>query len=117
VDDDPMVLKAIRMILAQDGHQVETAVSSQEALAAFQRRKFDLVITDYEMPLMSGDKLAAALKALVPGQPIILITAYAERLCSEGNPLLAVDVVMSKPFDAQKFREVVRQLTATASGA
>jgi CheY-like chemotaxis protein len=111
VDDEPMVLKAIQMILAQDGHEVETAASSQEALAAFQRGRFDLVITDYEMPVMTGDKLAAAIKALVPHQPILLITAYAERLCSEGTSLLAVDLVLSKPFDAEKLREVVRQLT------
>jgi CheY-like chemotaxis protein len=117
VDDEPMVLSAIRMVLAQDGHEVETVASTQEALAAFQRRKFDLVITDYELPVMTGDKLAAAIKALAPQQPILLITAYAERLRSEGSPLLAVDFVMSKPFDAQKFREVVHRLTATASGA
>jgi CheY-like chemotaxis protein len=111
VDDEPMVLSAIRMVLAQDGHEVETVASTQEALAAFQRRKFDLVITDYELPVMTGDKLAAAIKALVPHQPILLITAYAERLCSEGTSLLAVDLVLSKPFDAEKLREVVRQLT------
>lgn len=116
VDDEPMVSKAIRILLAHDGHEVETAAGSQEALAAFQRRSFDLVITDYEMPVMT-EELAAAIKALVPHQPIILVTAYAERLCSEGKPLPAVDLVMGKPFDTQEFREVVHRLTTTTGGA
>jgi CheY-like chemotaxis protein len=117
VDDEPMLSKAIGMMLALDGHEVETATNGEEALAAFQMRRFDLVVTDYAMPGMSGDKLAAAIKALAPNQPIILITAYAESLRSERKSPLLAGVVMDKPFDMQRFREAVRQLTATASGA
>jgi len=42
--------------------------------------------------------LAAAIKAKVPGQPVVMITAYAEMLQSSGNPLTGVDFVISKPF-------------------
>jgi DNA-binding response OmpR family regulator len=112
VDDETLVSDSIRRVLAVDQHEVETVASSQDALAAFQAGKFDLVIIDYEMPIMKGDKLAAAIKALVPQQPIIMITAYGETLRLAGSFPLAVDLVMGKPFDIQEFRDVVRRLTA-----
>ena len=107
-----MVSKAIKLILAMDGHEVETATNGQEALDAFQSRQFDLVITGDLMCGMSRTELAAATKALAPHQPVIAITAYAEIILAEGHPRLAVDLVVSKPFDAQQLREAVRELTA-----
>ena len=70
------------MMLAFDGHQVETAGSGKDALALFTKDKYDVVITDYAMPAMKGDELAVAIKSLAPEQPVVLITAYAEMLKS-----------------------------------
>jgi len=111
VDDEPVICDSIRRILLLDHHEVETATTSEQALASFQAGKFDLIILDYEMPGMKGDKLAATLKALAPRQRILMITAYAEKLRLAGNFPLAVDSVVSKPFDAQEFRNTVRNLT------
>ena len=91
VDDEPLVCDAVRMMLDFDGHQVKTAASGKEALAMFQEGQFDLVITDFEMPGMKGDELAAAIKAQAPNQPVVMITAYAEMLQASGNPLTGVD--------------------------
>ena len=110
VDDEPLACDAIRRVLEVDKHSIETATSAQEALAAFQTRKFDLLIIDYEMPVMKGDKLAAAIKAQEPKQPIIMVTAYGESLRAAGDFPLAVERVISKPFDLKDFREAVRQV-------
>ena len=112
VDDEALVCESIKQVLALDEHEVEAVTSSQDALAAFQGGKFDLVIIDYLMPGMRGDKLAATIKALAPHQPIIMLTAYGERLRFEGEFPLAVDLVMSKPFDLQELRKAVRQAAA-----
>jgi CheY-like chemotaxis protein len=114
VDDENFVCDSISKILASDGHQVVKAFSAEEAMAAFRAGDFDIVITDYEMPVMKGDKLAAAMKALRPAQPIILITAYAESLRLKGNFPLGVDLVLPKPFTLQQMREAVQHLAATA---
>src|ERR687887_106846 len=90
VDDEPFVCDAVKMMLNFDGHIVETAGSAKEALAVFDEGKFDLVITDFSMPNMKGDELAAAIKARAPKQPIVMITAYAEMLEASGNPLTGV---------------------------
>ncbi len=117
VDDEPYVCDAVRMMLAFDGHEVETAASGKDALALFSPGKYDLVITDYAMPAMKGDELAAAVKSRAPNQPVVLITAYAEMLKSSDNPLPGVDFIVSKPFLLENLREAVEKATAAKDDA
>jgi CheY-like chemotaxis protein len=110
VDDEPFVCDAVKMMLNFDGHIVETASSGEDALSKFEPGKFDLVITDFAMPIMKGDELAAAIKARAPAQAIVMITAYAEMLQSSGNPLKGVDHVISKPFLLENLREAIARV-------
>ena len=110
VDDEPFVCDAVKMMLDFDGHEVQTANSGQEALELFGKSQFDLVITDFAMPVMKGDELAIAIKAKVPGQPIIMITAYAEMLQSSGNTLKGVDHMISKPFLLDDLRAAIAKV-------
>lgn len=110
VDDEPSVCDAISRLLASEQYEVQMATSGQEALDAFKAAKFDLVILDYEMPMMKGDKVAAAIKAIVPKQPIMMITAYGEALRFAGSFPLQVDQVVNKPFGIEEFKAAVRQL-------
>jgi two-component system response regulator HydG len=115
VDDEPFVCDAVKMMLAFDGHSVETATSAKDALAIFDKSKFDVVITDFAMPAMKGDELALAIKARNPHQPVVMITAYAEMLQSAGNPLPGVDFMISKPFLLENLREAISRVTPVAS--
>lgn len=115
VDDEPFVCDAVKMMLNFDGHTVETANSAKDALALFDQGKFDLVITDFAMPNMKGDELAAAIKARAPQQPVVMITAYAEMLQSSDNPLTGVDFVISKPFLLENLREAIAKVTGGQS--
>jgi CheY-like chemotaxis protein len=116
VDDEPFVCEAVKMMLVFDGHQVDTAASGNEALALFDKGRYDLVITDYAMPVMKGDELAAAIKARVPGQPVVLITAYAEMLKASNAPLQGVDSVIAKPFLLEDLREAIAKTTLASAG-
>jgi CheY-like chemotaxis protein len=107
VDDEPAVRDAIKMMLKFDGHEVQTANGSKEALSLLEQGKFDLIITDYSMSGMKGDELAAVIKQRLPHQPIIMITAYAEMLKSSSNPLPGVDFIISKPFSLADLREAI----------
>lgn len=115
VDDEPFVCDAVKMMLTFDGHTVETASSAKAALEMFVPGKFDLVITDYAMPQMKGDELALQLRSRSPGQPIILITAYAEMLKASLSPLNGVDSVVSKPFLLDDLRAAIANATAKKS--
>jgi CheY-like chemotaxis protein len=75
VDDEPAVCDAIKMMFKFDGHEVQTANGSKEALSLLEQGKFDLITVDYAMVGMKGDELAALIKQRVPHQPIIMITA------------------------------------------
>jgi CheY-like chemotaxis protein len=74
-----------------------------------------LVITDFEMPMMKGDELAAAIKARAPKQPVVMITAYAEMLQASGNPLTGVDLIISKPFLLENLREAIAKVTPASA--
>lgn len=115
VDDEPLVCDAVKMMLEFDGHVVETIGSAKEALAMLENGKFDVVITDFEMPVMKGDELAAAIKARDPNQPVVMITAYAEMLQASGNRLTGVDFLISKPFLLENLREAIAKVMSPAA--
>jgi CheY-like chemotaxis protein len=110
VDDEPAVCDAIKMMLKFDGHAVQTANGSKEALSLLEQGKFDLITVDYTMPGMKGDELAAVIKQRLPHQPIIMISAYAEMLKSSNNPLPGVDFIISKPFLLKDLREAIARV-------
>jgi CheY-like chemotaxis protein len=112
VDDEPFVCEAIEMMLAFDGHEVKSVNSGMEALAALEADTFDLVITDFAMSAMKGDELAATIKSRLPGQPIIMVTAYAEMFQSSGHPLPGVDLLISKPFFLDDLRNAIAKVLA-----
>ena len=111
VDDEPFVCDAVKMMLAFDGHQVDTASSGKDALTLFEKNPYDLIITDYAMPVMKGDELAQQIKARSPRQPVVLITAYAEMLKASETPLAGVDYVISKPFLLENLREAIAKVS------
>jgi PAS domain S-box-containing protein len=79
VDDDALILVNTAAMLEDLGHQVTTAYSGHEAMAALARMKrVDLVITDQAMPGMTGTELAAAIRRERPDLPVLLATGYAE---------------------------------------
>ena len=107
VDDEPLVRQTVQMLLQDDGYLVDEAKSGAEALALFEPGKFDMIFTDYLMPGMKGDQLAAAIKRRSPEQPVVMLTAFPEKLqCSE-CPLGGVDSIICKPFELDTLRSVI----------
>ncbi len=109
VDDDPLVADSIRRMLVFDGHQVTTARNAEEALALFSKEHFALTLVDYEMPGMKGDRLAVAIKALSPTQPVVMFTGYAEAV-GAASAAQCVDGILGKPFDLDQLRRTLAKL-------
>ncbi len=110
-DDQQGVRDAIRFLLQVDGHAVTEARNGKEALELFAPGRFDLVITDFAMPVMAGNELAMEIKRLAPTQPILMITAYAEDLGKARNP---VDAMLNKPFSFSDLRQAIAKLLGPA---
>jgi len=109
-DDQEGVRAAIRFLLHVDEHQVTEAVNGREALELFRKNQFDLVITDYAMPEMRGNELAAIIKQEAPHQPILMITAYTLEVSDRDQP---VDAVLNKPFSFLDLRTTIARLLSS----
>jgi CheY-like chemotaxis protein len=97
-------------MLELDGHQVTEARNGAEALNLFTIGEFDLVITDFEMPVMEGNKLAVGIKLMSPSQPILMVTACERARRGFENP---VDALLNKPLTATELHRVVGKLLST----
>ena len=94
-------------VLEELGHTVTEAANGAEALATLKNGKsdWDLLISDYAMPELSGTDLVHALRKVQPDLPCLIITGYAEKDAVAGRPH---DVtVLSKPFTPAKLSEAI----------
>ena len=107
VDDEEPVRMCLRMMLELEGHQVTEASDGAEALNLFNIGEFDLVMTDLQMPVMEGNKLAVNLKLLAPSLPILMVTASGRARREAENP---VDALLNKPFTMAELRCALSKL-------
>jgi CheY-like chemotaxis protein len=106
-EDQQDVRELTKLLLDMDEHIVTEAVNGKEALDLFAPDRFDLVITDYLMPLMKGDELARNIKRLAPSEPVLMITGSAAEL---GGIQASADAILNKPFRFEELRQAVAQL-------
>jgi len=111
VDDEPLVRETVTLLLESDGHVVTPADCGQQALFLFQPGKFDVIFTDFFMPLMTGEELAIAIKSQSPTQPVVMLTAYPEKLQLLERPLTAIDLLIGKPFGLDSLRAAITRFS------
>lgn len=113
VEDDPEAAQFFRHVLTRRGQFLVTHVADPaRALALVAAEPWDLVLTDLDLPVMSGVALLAELHQVKPGLPVILVTAHALGAC----PALALgigqaDAVLVKPVPADRLLAAVNMLT------
>ena len=77
VDDEAVVLTVLREALRRGGYRVTTAASAEEVIDLMHKRRFDLVLTDKNLPGASGLDVLRAARNLNPAPAIVLITGYS----------------------------------------
>jgi len=107
VEDDPGARQSLNLLLTIDRHTVREAANGREALDLFTKEHFDLVIVDYLMPEMQGNELAQNIKRMAPSQPILMLTAYVDKLVDSALP---VDALLGKPFAVNDLRQAIGKL-------
>jgi two-component system response regulator FlrC len=98
VDDDPGMRDGMAMSLKRSGFFAEQARGGEEALRMVRPGAFDAVVTDLRMPGMDGLQLTARLKAVDPGLPVLLITAFGSLESAREAMRLGAFDFLSKPF-------------------
>jgi len=78
IDDEPDILRVLSMSLKADGYDVVSAQNGSEGIAAFEKEKPDIVITDIKMPGMNGIEVLKEIKALNPDAEVIIITGHGD---------------------------------------
>lgn len=78
IDDEPTVLTIRKMVLESVGYKVLLAESGPIGLRLLQSEKVNTVILDYKMPEMNGSEVAERIRAMLPGMPIIMLSAYVD---------------------------------------
>lgn len=112
VDDDPLLLKSLWDALQAEGHAVTAASGGQAGIDAFRSAQesgqvFDVVITDLGMARVDGRQVAAAIKRMSPGTPIVLLTGWGQRLVDDNEVPADVDMVLNKPPKLRELRAVL----------
>ncbi len=81
VDDHEVLARLSCEILEMQGYGAVSAYSGADALAKFEKRRFDMVVTDYRMDGMNGLELARKLRSKYPDLPVIIVTGYGPIDC------------------------------------
>lgn len=112
VDDEEMIVELNCQRLRSLGYKVVGTRSGAEALNTFaaEPSAFDLVITDYTMPHMTGAALARRLREIRPDIPIILSSGLNERVDSEAITQMGVSAFIGKAIERRDLAEVVRRV-------
>ncbi len=112
VDDEKNYLTILSAVLEEEGFEVLTALSGQEALEIYKTSDLDLVVTDMKMPEMDGIALLENIKQLDPDLPVMMMTAH-------GTVDKAVEAMQKgaytyilKPFDNERLTIYVNKAIA-----
>ena len=114
VEDNALNIKLFCDLLDAHGHQTEPVSDSRDALEAARAFKPDLVITDIQLPFISGIELMELLRAddELKDVPIMAVTAYSAPGDDERIRAAGAQAYVSKPISVMRFAETVDQLLA-----
>ncbi len=110
VDDDPHMQEGIRVSLSRGNYEITVASDGLKAMERLEKEEYDLVITDQQMPNMSGIELLSTLQQRELNVPVIMITAYGTiTQAVEAMQLGAADFI-TKPFSSPDLMQVVERV-------
>lgn len=112
VDDEKVLAELGQRMLCNLGYQVAASTSSVEALELFRANPeaFDLVITNYTMPRMTGIRLAIEMQRIRRDIPIILCTGRSEMMALDKATAMHVRALVRKPLSRRDIAEVIRNV-------
>jgi PAS domain S-box-containing protein len=112
VDDEENLVALGERALTQLGYRVTGVTDSEEALALFNSSPdaFQVVLTDQNMPNMTGVELATKLHTVRPHVPVILVSGFLDSVPRESALKLGISTILSKPVRANEMSAAIRSL-------
>lgn len=115
VDDEPNIVLSIKFLITQEGYEVRTAGSGEEALRALAKQVPDLVILDVMMPKPDGFEICQTIRATPAWRdiPVIILTAKGRDVERQKGLAMGADDYITKPFAT---KELVAKVQAILEG-
>jgi two-component system, OmpR family, KDP operon response regulator KdpE len=108
VDDEAVVLRALRVALEAQDYAVAAVLNGEDALARISNGAFDLVLLDLGLPGVSGFEVIRRVRSLYPALPIIVLSAQGDDAVKVEALDLGADDYVSKPFSVRELLARVR---------
>ena len=118
VDDDDVMLLMVQRLLEREGYAVAVSSDATQALADLRSGALpcDLLVSDYNMPELSGIELARQIGALRPGLPVIITSGYITDALREQAAAVGVRAMLKKERTLEELVGLVRQVLADEPG-
>lgn len=114
VEDDALVRRCIRRILARKGHEVVEAAHGPEGLRHAAEQSFDVALVDYNLPILDGVEVLQRLRELQPGCLRVLVTGQLDLPMVVGAVNRGeITRVIEKPFKSRALVEAVNEVIRT----
>ena len=111
VDDEPSIISFVDQTMRRAGYQTYTAPNGHAALRICEAKGLpDLLLTDYKMPGMDGDALAARLRQREPDLKVLYLTGFADQLFTERGSLWRDEAYLEKPCTVNGLLEAVSMI-------
>ena len=112
VDDDPLILQVVSKMAAHLGYRPTAVDDPLDALFFLGQAHYDVVLSDYQMPVMNGFQLADQIKKKHFGTRVIIMSGHGEHLAAEMEQWKgAVDGWLVKPFKLATMEETIKMVT------
>lgn len=113
-DDEANMRKVLAAMLRREGYEVLTVSDGAEALDIMQKASIDVVLTDLRMPKIDGMELLRRVLEEFDGIPVVMLTAHGSVDTAVNAMKLGAFDYLSKPFDKDELRLVIKKAAATA---
>lgn len=110
VEDNPINMELVLEILTSKGISADEAVNGEEAIEMVEKKTYDLVLMDIELPGMDGVDATKIIKSKHKDLPILALTSYAMKGDRERFLTAGFDDYISKPIDVNCFFEKISKL-------
>jgi two-component system cell cycle sensor histidine kinase/response regulator CckA len=117
VDDEPQICDFVMRVLADAGYRVTTAANGPAAISSIAHHgPPDLLLTDFKMPQMDGDELAARLRQRTPDLKVLYFTGYSQALFANRSTLWEGEAFIDKPCTPAAILQAVSMLVFNQLG-
>lgn len=117
IDDEADARELLRRLVAEQGSDVATASSAEEALTMLAARSYDVLLTDIGMPGTDGYELLRRVRAANEGQKAIAVTAFARPEDRDRALAAGFDGHLGKPVNPARLLQMVAEVAATGRAA